>query len=169
MIESQSRVLPGSQWTYRGLLEHHANQVPTVDESLVYLHHQSTRCFPDSLEPPRMLSDKGTSHQGSNIFAASVGVKRGRSKDLYSCPVCDKEFKKKYRYVDHVNGHNKIKAHTCPKCSRCFTFASDVKRHLRNGVCTKHMSSLWIFLSQNMCMCLCNQSLLGPCWCVSEC
>ena len=142
MMESRSRVLPGTEWNYPGLSEPYANPLPTVHESLVYVHRQTKRCNQDSSEPDRILSNRGTSHQGSNILAASFDVKKTRAMGLYSCPVCDKGFTKKYRFMDHVNAHNKIKAHTCPKCSKRFTFASDVKRHLRNGVCTKYMSSL---------------------------
>ena len=133
-------MFPGSQWNYPGLSELRANQLPTVHESLVSLHHQSKRyCF-DSRDPQRMLSDGGTSHLNSSFLAESASVKK-TAKNRYTCPICGKGFAKKWFFTDHVNAHNRIKAHTCPKCSKRFTFSSDVTRHLRNGVCTKRSSS----------------------------
>lgn len=138
---SRSRMSPGSQWNYPGLSEPHVNQLSTVQESLFYMRQQSTRYFLETSDPPHGTFSDGTSHQGNNILAASADVKRtpsNLSKYLYTCHTCGKEFNRKYRFMDHVNAHNKIKAHTCPKCSKHFTFTSDVRRHLRNGVCTKY-------------------------------
>lgn len=142
--KSRSRVSPGSRWNYPGLSTPHINQLPTVHESLFYVHHQSKRYFMESSDPPGMLSDEGISHQGSTNLGVSASAKRPPSKHRYTCPICDKGFTLKWFFTDHVNAHNKIKAHSCPKCSKRFTFTSDVGRHLRNGVCTKYTPSTWI-------------------------
>ena len=65
-------------------------------------------------------------------------------KSCYTFPIFCKGFVNKWFFMDHVKVHDRIKANTCPKCCRRFTFSSDVTRHLHNGVCTKRASSTWI-------------------------
>ncbi|XP_076465139.1 uncharacterized protein LOC143296877 isoform X19 [Babylonia areolata] len=57
----------------------------------------------------------------------------------FNCVICGKGIFSAARYRDHMNMHNNIKVHKCPFCCKHFTFKSDVRRHIRNGVCKKHL------------------------------
>lgn len=79
-------------------------------------------------------------------FITSEGLKKHTNSIHFKmypfcCEICGKGMFANERYTDHMNMHKNIKAHKCPNCSKRFVFKSDVTRHLRNGVCTKHASS----------------------------
>ncbi|XP_076460609.1 uncharacterized protein LOC143293555 isoform X5 [Babylonia areolata] len=59
----------------------------------------------------------------------------------YICSICKKGFTRKESYTDHVNVHNRIKAHKCPYCSILFSFKTNLRKHLRDGVCRKHLNA----------------------------
>ena len=76
-------------------------------------------------------------------FITSEGLKKHTNSIHFKmypfcCEICGKGMFASERYTDHMNMHKNIKAHKCPNCSKRFVFKSDVTRHLRNGVCTKH-------------------------------
>ena len=54
----------------------------------------------------------------------------------FLCDLCEKGFSRKEGYNDHMNKHMNIKAHKCPTCSSCFSFETNLRRHLRRGVCS---------------------------------
>ena len=54
------------------------------------------------------------------------------------CRICGRGISEQERYKDHMNMHFNIKAHKCPYCSKCFTFKSDVGRHIRTS-CAKNV------------------------------
>lgn len=164
---SRSRVFPGSQWNYPGLLEHLTNQTPTTQEALVDFQQQPKGYAPKCSAPPGILSDEGkvrpegmTSTVSANdrkiissklflcefcnaTFTSGMRLKEHTNifhlnkKYSYTCPICGKGFTRKYRFNDHVNAHNNIKAHTCPKCSRSFTQLTNLNTHIRSGTCDK--------------------------------
>ena len=80
-----------------------------------------------------------------NATFASAGVLKVHTNCVhlknypYTCGVCriKKGFTTKERFTDHMNMHNNIKVHQCPKCSRLFTFKANLRKHLRDRTCIK--------------------------------
>ena len=54
----------------------------------------------------------------------------------FLCDLCGKGFARKEGYNDHMNKHKNIKAHKCPTCLSSFSFETNLRRHLRRGVCS---------------------------------
>ncbi|KAL8567903.1 hypothetical protein ACOMHN_059025 [Nucella lapillus] len=75
-------------------------------------------------------------------FSSSSGL-RMHTNDVhfhrapFICSLCGKGFQMKQLYNDHMNKHNNVKCHSCPRCLTSFTYKTSLQRHMRWGVCKK--------------------------------
>ncbi|KAL8613314.1 hypothetical protein ACOMHN_052554 [Nucella lapillus] len=60
------------------------------------------------------------------------------NRQQYVCNLCGKGFSQSEHYNDHMNMHYNVKAHVCAYCSASFTYKTNLRRHLRSGVCKKY-------------------------------
>ncbi|KAL8604940.1 hypothetical protein ACOMHN_028568 [Nucella lapillus] len=58
-------------------------------------------------------------------------------KQSRTCPICGKWFDRREYFQDHMNMHNKFKAHRCSNCLSAFTYKRNLWQHIRDGVCRK--------------------------------
>ncbi|XP_076460641.1 uncharacterized protein LOC143293559 isoform X2 [Babylonia areolata] len=58
-----------------------------------------------------------------------------RQRQSRTCPICGKWFDRWEYFQDHVNMHNKVKAHKCDNCASAFTYKRNLWQHVRHGVC----------------------------------
>ena len=59
----------------------------------------------------------------------------------FVCILCGKGFCQNEHFSDHMNMHNNIKPHQCAQCSAYFTYKTNLRRHVRSGVCKKQRNS----------------------------
>ncbi|XP_021955473.1 zinc finger protein 91 isoform X3 [Folsomia candida] len=55
------------------------------------------------------------------------------SPGIYRCEQCNKTITGSGNFRDHLNIHANIRPHKCPLCYMCFTFKSNIKRHLASA------------------------------------
>lgn len=65
----------------------------------------------------------------------------------YSCTVCGQGFNTRERFQDHMNMHNGIRSHRCQYCGRQFTFKTNLRQHISDGVCSRVTGSWSDFLA----------------------
>ncbi|XP_076460626.1 uncharacterized protein LOC143293555 isoform X19 [Babylonia areolata] len=148
----------GLWWTCPALSDSPASQASadiSLESNSMLFPHAPLPCFQAKKRSrPRKRSSKSnlsTSHKSpkvvqcklctssfSSTCALKVHVNSVHFKQYpYICDVCQKGFTNRERCTDHMNMHNNIKAHQCPKCSRMFTFKANLRLHLNNGTCHK--------------------------------
>lgn len=66
----------------------------------------------------------------------TVHLKRYR----FFCESCGKGFAVREHCQDHMNMHKNLKPHQCPRCLKCFTYKTHLRRHLRVNICVHKIS-----------------------------
>lgn len=179
-VWQKSPIFPGSVWIPPGLSKASVDQTSNIQPSASRLSrmspwsrdsprgHQSSTSVPEELSPiAHQQSDEdmrnrnlvgniwtGVPNIPSDAFKGGLAAPADRvllaQRHSRVCPICGKRFDRREYFEDHMNMHNKVKAHTCSNCSSTFTYKRNLWQHVRDGICLKNRNVPWTVTSRDL-------------------
>lgn len=122
------------------------NQVPNITESTQQILPPSNHMMQPNCSSQNVMMQVSTSEsansidQNSNkvpatrVMSANTNTTSARGRKppkIYSCDICEKQFKKKFRFTEHRLTHSIEKPYSCDQCESKFTSKFSLQRHVK--------------------------------------
>jgi hypothetical protein len=107
-------------------------QFPTEADIQQSMQPESTTPEPPAASADLAGPEPESEHQPGPIFHPVPAQHRTRQKKRqkeYTCPHCNKVFRKKYNWTSHLLTHSTDKPFKCQHCEKDFSRATDMRRH----------------------------------------